>query len=147
MVFFTTKAVRNSYISQILCLSRIGILYGTTNISRRYREVTAKAFIIALHVLSASLLTGCNVTTGTKSTAIRVAGEQQDISSKIKVARLQEELKLANERSKLAEARADLERKKREFAEEQLRKQKENAGNSKGVAKPSQAEEDVGRGS
>jgi hypothetical protein len=90
--------------------------------------VSTRTSIATLLVLSASILTGCNINTGTKFAAVRV-----DASSECKVAQLQKELKLANER-------ADLEKQKREFAEaqlKQLKEEKEKSDDSDDVDIPS----------
>lgn len=80
--------------------------------------MNTKTSLLNLLVLSCALLTGCTVTTGSSSRAIRVTDEQQNVSSERKVRQLQEELRLA-------EKRADLEKRKREFAEERLKKLQE----------------------
>jgi hypothetical protein len=80
--------------------------------------VNTNTSLLTLLVLSCALLTGCNITTGCSSRAIRIADEPQDVSSKNKVRQLQQELKLA-------EQRIDLEKKKRESAEERLKKRQE----------------------
>ena len=93
--------------------------------------MSTRTFIATLLVLSASILTGCNIHTGTKSAAVQV-----EVSSESKVAQLQKELKLANER-------ADLEKQKREFAEVQLKKlkeEKEKPDDSDEVDNPSHEE-------
>jgi hypothetical protein len=94
-------------------------------------EVSNRTSIATLLVLSASILIGCNINTGTKSAAVQFC-----VSSESKVAQLQKELKLANER-------ADLEKQKREFAEVQLKKlkeEKEKTDDSDEVNDPSHEE-------
>ena len=82
--------------------------------------------LLTLLVLSCVLLTGCTVTTGSSSRAVRIAGEQQNVSSESKVRQLQQELKLA-------EQRVELEKKKREFAEERLKKLQKETDKSDAV--------------
>lgn len=89
--------------------------------------------LLTLLVLSCALLTGCNVTTGSSSRAIRIADEEC-ASSETKMRQLQQELKLA-------EKRADLEKKKRELAEERLKKLQEK------TAKPDALEKESDHGS
>lgn len=79
--------------------------------------MNTKTSLLTLLALNAALLTGCTVTTGSSSRAIRLAGEEC-ASSESKLHRLQEDLKLA-------EKRADLEKHKREVAEERLKKLQE----------------------
>jgi predicted small secreted protein len=90
--------------------------------------VSTKASIGVLLLLSATLLTGCNVSFGTCTKSaqvtgdkIKAAGEQQDIESQKTSAELQEDLRLATERARLAEEKAELEKQKREYAEERLK--------------------------
>jgi septal ring factor EnvC (AmiA/AmiB activator) len=80
--------------------------------------VNTNTSLLTLLVLSCAFLTGCNITTGCSSRAIRIVDEPQDVSSQNKVRQLQQELKLA-------EQRIDLEKKKRESAEERLKKLQE----------------------
>jgi hypothetical protein len=93
--------------------------------------VSTKASIATLLLLSAALLTGCNVSFGTRTRSAQVtgdkfetAGEQPDIESQKTSAQLQEDLRLATERARLAEEKAELEKQKREFAEERLKQLK-----------------------
>lgn len=83
--------------------------------------MNARTSIVAVIVLSAAISVGCHITTGSKSASVQV-----EVSSERKVAQLQKELKLANER-------ADLEKRKREFTEEQLKKLKEEKGKADDV--------------
>lgn len=94
--------------------------------------MSTKTPVLTLIILSITLLNGCHITTGSKSAAVQV-----DVSSERKVAQLQKELKLANER-------AELERQKREFTEEQLRKLKEEKEKRDEVDKPSQGDAEEG---
>lgn len=78
-----------------------------------------------LLLLSTTLLIGCNVsyradTTLAQATEKRIkATDEQDAQTTI--AQLKEDLRLANERAKLAEEKAALEKRKRESAEERLK--------------------------
>jgi predicted small secreted protein len=87
-----------------------------------------KASVGILLLLSAALLTGCNASFGTCAKSAQVtgdkihaAGEQKDIESERTSAQLQEDLRLATKRAKVAEEKAELEKQKREFAEERLK--------------------------
>jgi predicted small secreted protein len=89
-----------------------------------------------LLLLCTALLMGCNVEYGTDSKAVQVTGDKgrtihsrQDnasetttINAAATIAQLREDLRLANERAKLAEEKAALEKQKREFAEARVRK-------------------------
>ena len=101
-------------------------------------EVNTKTTLLTLPVLSAALLTGCTVTTGSSSRAVRVA-DGQCSAAESKLRRSQEELQLAEER-------ADLERQRREFAEERLKKLREKTGKPK-TAKPDEVENKPSHGS
>ena len=92
-----------------------------------------KTSLLILFVLSVALLSGCSVTTGSTSRAIRVTNEQRS-SAESKMRQLQAELKLA-------EKRADLEKQRREFAEERLKKLQEKTD------KPDKAEDNSDHGS
>jgi outer membrane biogenesis lipoprotein LolB len=95
--------------------------------------VNTKTSLLTVLALNTALFTGCTVTTGSSSRAIRVADEQC-ASSESKTRQLQQELKLA-------EKRADLEKQKRELAEERLKKLQEKR------AKPDVPEKESDHGS
>ncbi|HEX8846563.1 MAG TPA: hypothetical protein VF791_18085 [Pyrinomonadaceae bacterium] len=89
--------------------------------------MSTKTSIVTLLILSALLLTGCNLHFGTGCRAsqadgdrIRTTGEQQDGAEQS--IQLREDLQDANERARLAEEKAESERQKRKFAEERLRR-------------------------
>lgn len=102
--------------------------------------MTAKAFLSALLVLSAALVTGCNIAAGPDSRAVQVigdnskaAGEQQDVPKDSKTAQLEEQVRRANEQAELerqrreiAEQQAELEKQRREFTEERLKQAEES---------------------
>ncbi len=97
---------------------------------------TANAATLLL--LCSALLTGCNVEYGAASTkAVHVADDKAattrerpddratanaNAATNATIAQLREDLRLANERARLAEEKAALEKRKREFAEELVRK-------------------------
>jgi septal ring factor EnvC (AmiA/AmiB activator) len=93
--------------------------------------VNTNTSLLTLLVLSCALLTGCNVTSGCSSRAIRVADEPQDVSSKNRVRQLQQELKLA-------EQRIDVEKRKRESAEDRLKKLQEKTDKPDALEKESE---------
>ena len=76
--------------------------------------MNTKTSLLTLMILSAALLSGCNVTTGSSSRAIRMM-DDRCASAESKLRQLQADLKLA-------EQRADLESQRRKFAEERLKK-------------------------
>jgi|ERR1044071_901583 hypothetical protein len=121
-------AHQRSFLQQSRLLKRIHYKSGGSN------EVNINTSLLTPLVLSCALLTGCTVTTGSSSRAVRIAGEQQNVSSENKVRQLQQELKLA-------EQRVELEKKKREFAEERLKNLQEETDKSEAVENKS------GRGS
>ena len=96
--------------------------------------MNTKTSLLTMLVLCGALLSGCTVTTGSSSRAIRVADERQNVSAERRVRLLQEELRLA-------EKRADFEKQKREFAEERLKKLQERP------AKPEPSDKESRRGS
>jgi butyrate kinase len=79
--------------------------------------VSTKTSLLTLLVLSCTLFTGCHISTGSSAREIRIADEQC-ATAESKMRQLQQELKLA-------EKRADLEKRKREVAEERLKKLQE----------------------
>jgi hypothetical protein len=101
-------------------------------------EVNTRTSLLTLFVLSVALVTGCTVTTGSSSRAMRLADEQC-ASTETKMRQLQQELKLA-------EKRADLEKQKREFAEERLQKLQEKTDKPK-TDKPTALEDRSEHGS
>jgi hypothetical protein len=70
------------------------------------------ASVTALLLLSAALLTGCNISCLT---------DDQEITAQTTSVQLKEDVRLANERARLAEERAELEKQKRQLAEERLK--------------------------
>ena len=103
--------------------------------------MTTKFFISALLLLGGLFTSGCAIASGENSEIVQVvgdknkaAGHQQDVPSSADAARLQEEARLANERAKLAMEWLELEKKKRELAEAQLKQQKENEGEQEEVS-------------
>jgi hypothetical protein len=104
--------------------------------------VCTKAAIATLLILSVALLTGCNVSYGTDCETAQASAndteaiaDRRDITSDATSVRLQEDLRLANERASLAEERAELEKQKRQLAEERL-KQPDNTGEDDKVEEP-----------
>ena len=97
-----------------------------------------KPSLLAIPALNVALLAGCTVTTGSSSRAVRIA-EEQCASAENKVRQLQEELKLADKR-------AELEKQKREFAEERLKKQ-QKAPDEPQSESPDAAEDESEHGS
>lgn len=112
------------FLQQSRLLKRIHNKSGGNN------EVNTNTSLLTPLVLSCALLTGCTVTTGSSSRAIRIADEQQGVSSNSKVRQLQQELKLA-------EQQIELEKKKRVLAEERLKKLQEKPDKLEPVEKKS----------
>ena len=104
--------------------------------------------IATLLLLSALLLTGCNVHYGAGCRAsqvtndrIRTAGGQPEATSQ--TTQLREDLRVANERAKVAEEKAESERQKRESAEERL-KQLESTDQEENIEDSSEDKETNG---
>jgi hypothetical protein len=93
-------------------------------------EVNTKTSLLTLLALNIALLAGCTITTGSSSRAIRIA-DDGCTSSESKTRQLQEDLKLA-------EKRADLEKHKRELAEERLKKLQEKSAKPDALDKRSE---------
>jgi hypothetical protein len=94
-------------------------------------EVNTKTSLLTLLVLSCALLTGCTVTTGSCPKVLRIVDEQGNVSAERRVRQLQEDLRVA-------EKRADLEKQKRELAEERLKKLQEKPASPETLEKRSE---------
>ena len=106
-----------------------------------------KTSIVTMLTLSVVLLTGCNVHYGTcrnssqaTDDGIGTTGERPDNTPE--TIRLREDLRVANERAKLAEEQAEREKRLRGFAEERVKQLEKSA--QEGKPEDSSEDEDTG---